>query len=67
MLQHKEPRGPRPVCDLLLEKLATAEAEVVQLVQDSGQNTGRDARGHRSAASMRYGAEVFLMHALSVA
>ena len=55
------------MCDLLLEKLATAEAEVVQLVQDSGQNTGRDARGHRSAASMRYGAEVFLMHALSVA
>ena len=62
-VQHKEPRGPRPVCDLLLEKLATAEAEVVQLVQDSGQNTGRDARGHRSAGSMRYGTKVLLVHA----
>ncbi len=49
-MQHKEPRGARPVCDLLIEKLDTAEAEVVQLVQDSGQNTGRDARGNRSGA-----------------
>ncbi|KAK9813244.1 hypothetical protein WJX72_011382 [[Myrmecia] bisecta] len=35
-LQHKEPRGPRPICDLLIERLANAEAEVVQLVDDGG-------------------------------
>lgn len=52
-LQHKEPRGPRPVCDLLLEKLTSAESEVVQLIQDTGQAAGRDARGNRSAASIR--------------
>lgn len=52
-MQHKEPRGPRAVCDLLLEKLSAAEAEVVQLVQDTGHNSGRDAQGHRSAASLR--------------
>ncbi|KAL3158433.1 hypothetical protein ABBQ38_010667 [Trebouxia sp. C0009 RCD-2024] len=51
-LQHKEPRGPRPVCDLLLEKLTSAESEVVQLIQDTGQAAGRDARGNRSAASI---------------
>lgn len=52
-MQHKEPRGPRPVCDLLLEKLASAESEVVQLIQDTGQAAGRDARGNRSATSIR--------------
>ena len=52
-VQHKEPRGPRPVCDLLIEKLATAEAEVAQLVQPSGQSTGRDGRGGSSAAGTR--------------
>ncbi|KAA6417142.1 MAG: hypothetical protein FRX49_12897 [Trebouxia sp. A1-2] len=51
-LQHKEPRGPRPICDLLIEKLATAEAEVVQLVRETGQSTPQNARGHRSAASV---------------
>ena len=55
-VQHKEPRGPRPICDLLIEKLATAEAEVVQLVRESGQITPQNARGHRSAASVRYSA-----------
>ncbi|GFH06631.1 uncharacterized protein HaLaN_01295, partial [Haematococcus lacustris] len=34
-LQHKEPRGPRPVCDLLAERLGRAELEVSQLVEDS--------------------------------
>lgn len=53
-VQHKEPRGPRPICDLLIEKLATAEAEVVQLVRETGQSTPQNARGHRSAASVRY-------------
>lgn len=53
-LQHKEPRGPRPVCDLLLEKLATAEAEVSQLVPDSAQNSGRNDKNNRSNASNRY-------------
>ncbi len=53
-VQHKEPRGPRPICDLLIEKLATAEAEVVQLVRETGQITPQNARGHRSAASVRY-------------
>ena len=52
-MQHKEPRGPRAVCDLLLEKLQAAEGEVVQLIQDSGQGSGRDALGHRSAVSLR--------------
>ena len=52
-MQHKEPRGPRAVCDLLLEKLSAAEAEVTQLVQDTGQSSGRDAQGHRSASSLR--------------
>lgn len=52
-MQHKEPRGPRAVCDLLLEKLSAAEAEVVQLVQETGQSSGRDAQGHKSAASIR--------------
>ncbi|DBB17629.1 TPA: hypothetical protein ACH3X3_002673 [Trebouxia sp. C0006] len=51
-LQHKEPRGPRPICDLLIEKLATAEAEVVQLVRETGQTTPQNARGHRSSASV---------------
>ncbi len=36
----QEPRGPRPVCDLLAERLGRAEAEVVQLVEDSGRRTG---------------------------
>ena len=53
-MQHKEPRGPRPVCDLLLEKLATAEAEVSQLVPDSAQNSGRNDKSNRSNASNRY-------------
>ena len=35
-LAHREPRAPRPVCALLLELLAAAEAEVVQLVDDGG-------------------------------
>ncbi len=35
-LQHKEPRGPRPVCQLLLERLAEAEAEAGQLLEDTG-------------------------------
>ncbi|CAD7703990.1 unnamed protein product, partial [Ostreobium quekettii] len=35
-LNHKEPRGPRPVCDLMLTRLGVAEAEVVQLVDDGG-------------------------------
>lgn len=35
-LSHREPRAPRPVCALLLELLAAAEAEVVQLVDDGG-------------------------------
>jgi hypothetical protein len=35
-LAHREPRAPRPVCALLLELLAAAEAEVAQLVVDGG-------------------------------
>lgn len=41
------------MCNLLLEKLSDAEAEVVQLVQDTGQSSGRDTQGHRSTASLR--------------
>ncbi|KAG1671022.1 hypothetical protein FOA52_014266 [Chlamydomonas sp. UWO 241] len=36
-LTHKEPRAPRAVCVLLLERLGGAEAEVVQLVDAGGQ------------------------------
>lgn len=52
-LQHKEARGPRPVCALLLEKLATAEAEVAQLIQNPGQAGGHDNRSSRADASTR--------------
>mmetsp|Transcript_22138 Transcript_22138/g.37821 ORF Transcript_22138/g.37821 Transcript_22138/m.37821 type:complete len:244 (-) Transcript_22138:217-948(-) len=38
-LHHKEPRGARPVCDLLAERLGRAEAEVLQLAEDSGRRT----------------------------
>ena len=39
-LVHREPRAPRPVCALLLELLAAAEAEVAQLVVDGGAHPG---------------------------
>ena len=39
-LQHKEPRGPRPVCDLVMERLGRAAAEVAQLVEDGGRLRG---------------------------
>ncbi len=30
-LQHREPRGPRPVTHLLLELLAAAQAQVIKI------------------------------------
>lgn len=39
-LAHKEPRAPRPVCELLMERLAKAQAEVSQVVESSGQRSG---------------------------
>ena len=39
-LNHKEPRGPRPVCDLMLTRMGIAEREVVQLVDDGGHRGG---------------------------
>lgn len=41
---YREPRAPRPVCDLLLERLTDAEAEVVQLVDDGGGRSGGSGR-----------------------
>lgn len=41
------------MCDLLLEKLATAEAEVAQLVPAPSQAGGRGGGGPSSAASTR--------------
>ena len=38
----QEPRGPRPVCDLLLEQLAEAQAQAAQL---TGEGLGQ---GHNS-------------------
>ena len=35
-LNHKEPRGPRPICDLIITRLETSEKEIVQLVDDGG-------------------------------
>ncbi|GAX77837.1 hypothetical protein CEUSTIGMA_g5279.t1 [Chlamydomonas eustigma] len=43
-LNHREPRGPRPVCDLQLERLGKAETEVMQLVDDSGRGRTDDRR-----------------------
>lgn len=41
-LTHKEPRGPRPVCSLLLERLGKVEAEAAGLLDDgSGAGLGR--------------------------
>ncbi len=39
-LHQKEPRGPRPICDLLLERISDAEAEVRQLVEQGGEVGG---------------------------
>lgn len=41
----QEPRGPRPVCDLLLERLGRAEAEVGRLVEASGRGGGEGGGG----------------------
>ena len=35
-LNHKEPRGPRPICDLIVTRLEAAEKEIVQLIDDGG-------------------------------
>lgn len=35
-LNHKEPRGPRPVCQLILAKLAETEMEVLDILEDDG-------------------------------
>lgn len=42
-LQAQPPRAPRPVCDLLLERLNRCEAEVVRLVDSSGRGAGAAA------------------------
>jgi hypothetical protein len=40
-LHAAEPRAPRPVCDLLLERINKAEAEVSRLVEATGRSGGR--------------------------
>jgi hypothetical protein len=56
-LQHKEPRAARPICDLMLERLSKAEAEMSQLLEGSaprGAGTGADraAKGERSPLAL---------------
>lgn len=40
-LNHKEPRGPRPICDLVLTRLQSSEKEIVQLIEDGGSRARR--------------------------
>eukprot|EP00891_Asterochloris_glomerata_P001742 jgi/Astpho2/1742/Aster-04163 len=53
-LHQKEPRGPRPICDLLLERISDAEAEVRQLVEQGGEVGGGP---NRASWSSRPGAD----------
>jgi hypothetical protein len=39
-LHAQPPRAPRPVCDLLLERLGRCEAELMRLVDTSGRSGG---------------------------
>lgn len=39
-LQHMEPRAPRPICDLLVQRLSKAETEAVKLVEATGRSGG---------------------------
>lgn len=58
-LQHKEPRAPRPVCDLMLERLARAEAEMSQLLEGGNRAaTGQDRPAKGSDASSLEAANV---------
>mmetsp|Transcript_18627 Transcript_18627/g.47206 ORF Transcript_18627/g.47206 Transcript_18627/m.47206 type:complete len:953 (-) Transcript_18627:187-3045(-) len=59
-LHHKEPRGPRPVCDLLAERLGRAEAEVGQLVDDAGRARA-DTLGAATAAKNERGFDAGLL------
>ncbi|GIL88543.1 hypothetical protein Vretimale_15339 [Volvox reticuliferus] len=65
----KEPRGPRPVCSLLLERLARVEAEAAGLLDEpgssmgtginlgpSGHGAGRKADDHREPGAAGTGA-----------
>mmetsp|Transcript_2658 Transcript_2658/g.5884 ORF Transcript_2658/g.5884 Transcript_2658/m.5884 type:complete len:253 (-) Transcript_2658:160-918(-) len=58
-LNHKEPRGPRPMCDLMAERLSRAEAEVVQLVEDTGRGRA-DERKVRDKGGSTYDAGLAL-------
>lgn len=48
-LHHKEPRGQRTVCDVILERLTRAEQEVLQLVDQTGHRTGPDTKYNKPA------------------
>eukprot|EP00210_Caulerpa_lentillifera_P006573 g6278.t1 len=52
-LNHKEPRAPRSICDLLLSQLENAEREIVQLVDDGGNRSRRNLQSplHRKNSS----------------
>ncbi|GLI70392.1 hypothetical protein VaNZ11_015174 [Volvox africanus] len=65
----KEPRGPRPVCSLLLERLARVEAEAAGLLDEPGSSmgtgvnlgssvhgAGRKADDHRESGAASNGA-----------
>lgn len=49
-LTHKEPRGPRPVCSLLLERLGKVEAEAAGLLDD-GSGAGLGRKGEEGGCS----------------
>lgn len=52
-LKLKEPRSPRPICDLLISQLENAEHEIVQLVDDGGNRSRRNltSPGHHKDRS----------------
>jgi hypothetical protein len=43
-LQAQPPRAPRPVCDVILERVAQAEAEAARLIDSSGRGIGEVSR-----------------------
>jgi len=52
-LHAAEPRAPRPVCDLLLERINKAEAEVSRLVEATGRSGGAAPESTRRGEHQR--------------
>ena len=45
----QEPRGPRPVCDLFLERLAAAQSQAAQLTEDGQSSCSEQGRAGQSS------------------